>query len=154
MTREEAIEKLNLVLESRKDKRGKTDTDIALEMAISALEKENIYDDGEHYVTISKALYDKLNVDICNDAISREAVIDAIDFYDGYNQQHFTVENLRDDICRLPSVQPSRKGHWEYTKHYGKRYRVCPFCKAEKEDDLSSGWNFCQYCGADMRGEE
>ena len=57
------------------------------------------------------------------------------------------------ELNKLPPVQPqpSRKGKWEYTKHYGKRYRVCPFCKAEKEDDLSSGWNFCQYCGADMR---
>lgn len=40
------------------------------EMAIQALEKENIYDDGEHYVTISKALYDKLNIDY--DALSQE----------------------------------------------------------------------------------
>ena len=36
-----------------------------IKMAISALEKENIYDDKEHYVTISRALYDKLNVDAC-----------------------------------------------------------------------------------------
>ena len=48
----------------------------AFNMAIKALEKENIYDDGEHYVTISKALYDKLNIDVCDDAISRDAVIE------------------------------------------------------------------------------
>ena len=40
------------------------------DMAIQALEKENIYDDGEHYVTISKALYDKLNIDY--EALSQE----------------------------------------------------------------------------------
>ena len=61
---------------------------------------------------------------------------------------------LCEKVSNLPPVESSHKGKWEYTKHYGKRYRVCPFCKAEKEDDLSSGWNFCQYCGADMRGAE
>ena len=34
------------------------------DMAISALEKQNIYDDGEHYVTISKALYDRMNTEL------------------------------------------------------------------------------------------
>lgn len=42
------------------------------------------------------------------------------------------------------------KGKWEYTTHYARRYRVCPLCKAEKEDDHATGWNFCQYCGARM----
>lgn len=42
----------------------------AVKGAIQALEKENIYDDGEHYVTISKALYDKLNTDY--EALSQE----------------------------------------------------------------------------------
>ena len=48
------------------------------DMAIQALEKESIYDDKEHYVTISKALYDKLNIDyealsqeLCEDTVSR-----------------------------------------------------------------------------------
>ena len=49
----------------------------ALEMAIQALEKENIYDDKEHYVTISKALYDKLNIDY-EQALSQEPILDKI----------------------------------------------------------------------------
>ena len=40
------------------------------------------------------------------DYISREAVIEAIDFYNGMNEQHFSVENLKEDISALPSVQP------------------------------------------------
>ena len=46
-----------------------------------------------------------------------------------------------------------KKGEWKYTTHYGRRYRVCPFCTTEREDDHSTGWNFCCYCGADLRGE-
>ena len=42
-------------------------------------------------------------------------------------------------------------GKWEYVTHYGRRFRVCSVCKAEKEDDMATGWNFCQYCGSDNR---
>ena len=46
------------------------------------------------------------------------------------------------------------QGEWGYTTHYARRYRVCPICTAEKEDDRSAGWNFCWHCGADMRGDK
>lgn len=45
----------------------------------------------------------------CEDAISRKAVLELIDFYDGQNQQHFTVDNLRDDVENVPSVMPKAK---------------------------------------------
>lgn len=97
------------------------------------------------------------------DTISRadKKHIDSFKYWCETNEEKGTItipKFVCDEIIKIldkfSSVQPSRKGKWEYTKHYGKRYRVCPFCKAEKEDDLSSGWNFCQYCGADMRGAE
>ena len=69
MTREEAIEYGKQCILWNKFSKGSLLYEF-IEMAISALEKENIYDDKEHYVTISKALYDKLNVDACEDAIS------------------------------------------------------------------------------------
>ena len=101
-----------------------------IEMAISALEKENIYDDKEHYVTISKALYDKLNVDACDDCVSREAVRQGMLKY-GFTAPDMTVHEFVED--ELPSVHPTiihkdrtvqdfvdkclecgrmRKGHW------------------------------------------
>ena len=49
-------------------------------------------------------------------------------------------------------VPGREKGTWQYVTHYGDRYRHCPFCHCEKKEDNSTGWNFCQYCGADMRG--
>ena len=44
----------------------------------------------------------------CDDAISREAVLGL--FYD--------LENLYERIKQLPSVQPSRKGHWIETEYH------------------------------------
>ena len=68
MTNEEAIKRIqDFIGWFKKDK----PLYEALEMAIQALEKENIYDDKEHYVTISKALYDKLNIDY-EQALSQE----------------------------------------------------------------------------------
>lgn len=45
-------------------------------------------------------------------------------------------------------------GEWEYVTHYARRFRVCSVCKAEKEDDRATGWNFCQFCGSDNRPKE
>ena len=106
MTKEEAIKIIEEAFETWKSEFGEGDwekEDEALSMAISALEKENIYDDKEHYVTISKALYDKLNVDACNDTISREAVINAI-----YKMElsNWVKEDIEKMIQQLPSVQP------------------------------------------------
>lgn len=71
MTREEAIARIkeHMIIHKNKEPRAIYITE-ALDMAIQALEKENIYDDKEHYVTISKALYDKLNIDY--EALSQE----------------------------------------------------------------------------------
>ena len=45
-------------------------------------------------------------------------------------------------------------GKWEFTTHHARRYRVCPYCKSEKEDDRAGGWYFCWHCGTKMGGEE
>lgn len=47
----------------------------------------------------------------------------------------------------------NKMNRWKYRTHYGERYRVCPVCNTEKKDDKATGWNFCQYCGADLRGD-
>ena len=95
MTREET---LKIAYNKRKDSAGEERE--FYNAVISALEKENIYDDGEHYVTISKALYDKLNVDICEDAISREDAINVI-----YDNEY--KKDMRKALEQLPSVTPS-----------------------------------------------
>lgn len=44
------------------------------------------------------------------------------------------------------------QGEWQYTTHHARRYRICSFCKSEKEDDRSEGWFYCWHCGAKMKG--
>ena len=81
----------------------------AYNMAIQALEKENIYDDGEHYVTISKALYDKLNIDYdalsqepCDDVVSRQAVMDCFKKWQPYMATR--IWSFEQELSNLPSV--------------------------------------------------
>lgn len=79
---------------------------------------------------------------------SEEALLKVSDILRAHNKPvgGMTSREACEDI--LEAVRP--KGKWEYTTHYARRYRVCPICKAEKEDDCSAGWNFCHYCGARM----
>ena len=51
----------------------------------------------------------------------------------------------------LPSVSPSRKGHWLH-KEITDDYRVTGQCSECKERKIID--NFCPNCGADMRESE
>ena len=119
ITKEEAIKIIEEAFETWKSEFGEGDwekEDEALSMAISALEKENIYDDKEHYVTISRALYDKLNVDACDDVISRNwaihtsrpeyvdaSTVGSQEKADGWNE---AVAYYKEQLEKAPSVQP------------------------------------------------
>ena len=84
-----------------------------------------------------------------NDTISRQAAIDAINSYFGFNIEEEYGSAVQEVINGLPSAQPERKsGRWiEYIPEHGK----CPFCG--NQVDLLNGKanNFCGECGADMR---
>ena len=47
-----------------------------------------------------------------------------------------------------------KRGRWIQTRHFGHMYRMCSSCSAERKDDLSTGWNYCPYCGTDLREGE
>lgn len=103
-----------------------------------------------------------------NDLISRSALLKELNEYNEFAV--FDCEAVKDLIDNAPVVDPTYqmpedyiknkldyeryKGEWKYTTHYARRYRVCPICTAEKEDDRSAGWNFCWHCGADLRGKK
>lgn len=58
-------------------------------------------------------------------------------------------------VDNAPTITPERKrGRWIQTRHFGRMYRMCSSCSAERKDDLSTGWNYCQYCGAAMQEDE
>ena len=59
-------------------------------------------------------------------------------------------ENVLKD---MPEVE-EKTGHWKYTTHYARPYRVCSVCGCEREDDHSTGWNYCPNCGVKMKRKE
>ena len=93
--------------------------------------------------------YEKaLEQESCEDAISREAARDLM-----YQRQEPLNEYMLDS---LPSVQPIRpRGHWiRETNGYGASDYRCSECGHwHPTMHHSLGFNFCNYCGADMREE-
>ena len=51
------------------------------------------------------------------------------------------------------ALENQKTGHWKSTTHYARPYRVCSVCGCEREDDHSTGWNYCPNCGAKMERE-
>ena len=98
-------------------------TEKAVEMAISALEQEP-----------------------CEDAINREDVIALIQCSEYELQDRVDNDAMCDDVRKLPSVQPSRKGHW--INNQNGTY-TCDKCGIKH-----SRSNYCPNCGAEMESEE
>lgn len=97
----------------------------------------------------------------CEDAISRQAAIDAVAFGITYatavnmetgEVSHPFAESNQElrkaihRICELPPVNPQPKtGHWIFDEILDKHY-YCSECKSMGVDY----WDFCPYCGAKM----
>ena len=52
------------------------------------------------------------------------------------------------DIRHAPTIEERKRGRWTFVDGFTK----CSECGYRPK--LSSGWNFCPHCGADMRGNE
>ena len=156
MTREEAIRRLTnmerrIGIHTEQDKRDYS----ALEMAISALEHES-KEVKELSKDLDEALAELQSYEHlpCEDAISREAVLDAlldywhdIQFVDGTGYDVF--EDSAEVIKALPSVTPCRrKGYWEDIPF--SKYFKCSECGCYQ----ISNTEFCPKCGAEMESEE
>ena len=90
----------------------------------------------------------------CDDAISREAALEKMADYvsSGYADSAEDFEEYSKIICQLPSVQPSRKGHWIYIGNSEVNgLKICECDNCHKRAYGST--DFCPNCGADMRGD-
>ena len=124
MTREEAIRELKIQFVGEYDRQRE-----AKDVAIKALEQEP-----------------------CEDAISRQAVIESIEFFQ-MNPQHFDFINLIDDIKEIPSVktQEPKTGHW---KRIGYDIYECSICGQNVMTGDICAYRHCHGCGAKMESED
>lgn len=99
-----------------------------------------------------KEILEALKQEPCEDAVSRQAVIKAIDEVGLLTCEYIDVKQA---IESLLSVQPTRpKGEWIGSAMLGtlrcsRCYGDCPM-----DGDFYHRTDFCPDCGADMRGEE
>ena len=100
----------------------------------------------------------------CEDAISRQAVIDELKryFYNEYYQRT-SIQDCRDcfieDVLKhLPPVTPQepKTGHWIVeTPGDGRTYETCDKCKVTHVlfGERDKGTNYCPNCVSFMRGD-
>ena len=132
MTKEEIIEQLNLTIGLIKQdgKNWLDDRDIPiLEECVKALSQES-----------------------CDDAISREDALNGVDamYNNSWDLRDFR-QNVDLMLKELPSVQPSRKGHWIVGSDTDiKGETVYWFTCSECKSDRGQHTNYCPDCGAKM----
>lgn len=104
--------------------------------------------------TIIKAL----KAEPCDDAISRQTVLDLVVAnhreLNGLNVVMYSP--LYKDIKQLPSVTPQPKiGHWIYTLEDWNKWE-CSECGFTKRTDVhvNIGYKYCPKCGAKMESKE
>lgn len=72
-----------------------------------------------------------------------------------------TEDNIHHLISLAPTLEERKVGKWIVNKEKDTIY--CPFCNTRQKigtaevellDTVFTGFKFCKYCGADMRGAE
>lgn len=85
-----------------------------------------------------------------SDLISRNALCEYC-----LNTKDRTID--ANDIMRFPSVEPEqKKGKWIKEYWNGEHTRKCSACNITQTVTTYKGkvnFNYCPYCGADMRGD-
>ena len=92
-----------------------------------------------------------------NDLISRQAAIDAINSYFGFNIEEEYGSAVQEVINGLPSAQPQRmRGRWKrtYLDHEAMGERPSIFYCSACNQCIAYPTNYCPSCGTDMRGEQ
>lgn len=110
---------------------------------------------GQKYGAALAHCFELLKQQPCEDAVSRQAVLDACD-------QSINIFDATDRIKELPSVTPQytdeeqqKKGHWEKVntaREYNSDAYECSECKyiIWTYKDADRKWNYCPNCGCRM----
>ena len=131
MTREEAINNLNMInfaFVEAETKEQREIIDDTFNMAIKALEQEP-----------------------CEDAISRQAVLDELNKWD-WQELYLPIHFKENIIDVVPSVKPQepKTGHW---KRIGYDIYECSICGQNVMTGDICAYKHCHGCGAKMESE-
>lgn len=134
MTKQEAIE----ILTEMRDVNDYITQSDALQMAIDELEKKPAAS--------------------CEDAISRQAVMDGLEKYHNTDMNIDGLTYAYDLVCKLPSVSTEKTGRWIDVEGYEGLLCKCSNCCKDgeryKHRTHQSKTNFCPDCGAKMGVKE
>lgn len=121
---------------------------------------EHHYEDIMRRVEAFEKAVNALQKEPCEDAVSRQAVLDLID-------SDWKYEGLEMGVANLPSVTPQQKtGRWiSHSEHCEMNnlrpsglgcYFWCSKCDCGIDYKYFHmvNYNYCPHCGADMRGAE
>ena len=135
MTREEAIKELSYIIDEMPSMEC-ADWIEAISMGIKALAQKP-----------------------CDDAISRQAAIDAISelnavsFYEAQKDSKECYYEIRNAIKQLPFVTPAEKvGHWIIYDVHG--HKACKCSECDMDVSYPCNDKFCKYCGSKMQEVE
>ena len=101
--------------------------------------------------------------------IEADALIEALDSFILDETTDVHGDTVREILERLPTIEERKTGKWTEgsdmppmkhrngkPKKFWPSFRYCSVCGREAFDDSDWGeqlFDFCPYCGADMRGE-
>ena len=134
--RQEVIDRFNVIrpVDPKKDEYTKG-IDVGIAMCIVAVK----YQPTIQHVATDTNVGNNSEIPNSSDAISRQAVIDAVE------KNACNTQRIMDAVNNLPSVQPERaEGEWSD----GYRWQRCYLCKQTGK----KSWNYCPNCGAKMKG--
>jgi hypothetical protein len=125
------------------------------EQTISNLKKLKSFHNGSYGADIDKAIH-ALEQQPCEDAVSRQALIDKATSWDAHLTDSERAVSL-EDIMSLPSVTPQPKtAEWIKTFEPNEAEPFilfeCSNCHKTVRGDMKS--DYCPNCGADMGGDE
>lgn len=126
---------------------------------VSEYDKDHIWYRGKQYISLRRFLEVKSKT--CDDAISRQAVLDIINFEDNWlhdTQSHnantkIAFSGLKSKVKALQPVKPQQKtGKWITLKdEYGDIHEaVCSCC----DKNGNHKWAYCPNCGSYNGGEK
>ena len=130
-----------------------------VEQFISALTDDIESGEGTVVTQTKLAVYrevlehlEEIEQESCEDAISRQAVLDKKELVELEDGQSFYCISP-EDVETLPPVTPQQKiGHWILTSDDDLEYCTCSECGYQNGENwmIGSQIKFCQECGAKM----